>query len=393
MAVVRVVVAMEAATVTGPAKNLIQFARLARKAEGSDPAVEISIATYHRHISGSQADDQSTQFIDAARAAGIEVDLLSERFRYDPRVLRELAEVVARRAPDIVQTHMVKSHFLMRLSGLHHKNRWIAIHHGYTAEDLKMRLYNQLNRWSLPAAERVVTVCGAFADDLVRTGVNRERIRVLPNSIAEAPSMAADAVRALRGQLAISADERVVLSIGRFSKEKAQTDLIRAIFHLRRAHPGLKFRLILVGDGPERRRVEQAVVAAGLSGHVIFAGHQRDVGPYYGLADLFVSPSRSEGSPNVLLEAMAAGVPIVATAVGGVPETVQDETSALLTRASDTEALAASMGRLLTNPGLAGELAENARISIKERFSPRSYRRSLIGIYSELCRGATRPSA
>jgi len=142
--------------------------------------------------------------------------------------------------------------------------------------------------------------------------------------------------------------------------------------------------LVLVGDGPERERLGQAARAAWLEARVVFAGHQREVGPYYGLADVFVLPSHSEGSPNVLLEAMAAGVPVVATAVGGVPELVENEESALLVRPGDSATMAEAIGRLLADRELAERLARNAAVAVKARFSPDAYARALVGLYGEV---------
>jgi len=160
MAGSRVVAVIEAVTVTGPAKNLLRFAARAR----SSTAAEISILTFNR-------SQQSNPFLDAARSAGLEADVIDERFRFDPGVMGQLTALLQRRSPDIVQTHGVKAHFLVRAGGLARRYPWIAFHHGYTAEDLKMRLYNQLDRWSLPGADRVVTVCTPFAEALARRGV------------------------------------------------------------------------------------------------------------------------------------------------------------------------------------------------------------------------------
>jgi len=143
-------------------------------------------------------------------------------------------------------------------------------------------------------------------------------------------------------------------------------------------------QLVLVGDGPERSNLVRAAAAARVPAPVIFAGHQRDVRPFYGMADLFVLPSHSEGSPNVLLEAMAAGVPVVATAAGGVPEMTESEETALLVPPSDPEALAGAMIRLLADPPLATRLAANASAMIQSRFSPETYERELTAIYAGL---------
>ena len=382
MGTIRVVAIVEAHTVTGPAKNVIQFSRGAGAVEEGLPTAEVSIATFFRTGAGPGPAAPSNQFIEAVRAAAVDLDVIRERFRFDPRIITQLEEVLRRRSPNVVQTHGVKSHFLMRFSGLRRCYPWIAFHHGYTDEDLKMRLYDSLNRWSLPAADRVVTVCRPFAATLVRTGVARERIRVLPNSIAGLPRASDEEIRALRQKLGIGQGERVILSIGRLSREKAQVDLIVAAGHLTRLYPDLAFRLVLVGDGPERQTVARA--AAGLGGRVLCVGHQANVRPYYSVADIFVLPSHSEGSPNVILEAMAEAVPIAATAVGGVPETLENEESALLVPAAAPEALAQAMARLLTDDELASRLVRNASATVAARFSPDAYRRSLMAVYAEL---------
>src|SRR5439155_23779024 len=135
-------------------------------------------------------------FVAAARAQEVEVDVIPERFRFDPRAIRQLRRIVAKRAPDIVQTHMIKSHFLTKLSGIGREYSWVAYHHGYTTPDSKMRFYNQLNRWSLPSADRVITVCGAFAEDLQQEGVRRERIVVCHNSVTAPAVVSEDSKRA-----------------------------------------------------------------------------------------------------------------------------------------------------------------------------------------------------
>jgi glycosyltransferase involved in cell wall biosynthesis len=381
---------IEATTVTGPAKNLLGFCRLARSAEMSAglPRVEVSVVTFERGH-GAEADRDATPnaFVAAARAAGVEVEVIGERFRFDPRVLGELRRVVERRAPDIVQTHMVKSHFLARLAGLGRGRPWVAYHHGYTTTDLKMLAYNRLNRWSLPAAERVITVCGPFAERLTREGVPRERISVRHNSVVAPPRADDDERRALREKLGADEGARLVLAVGRLSREKGHADLVRSFAAVCELHPALNVRLVIVGEGPEREGVEAEARAAGVLGRVVFAGHTSNVRPYYAAADVLALPSHSEGSPNVLLEAMAAGLPVVATAVGGVPEIATDEENALLVPAHDTAAFAAALGRVLTDEGLAGRLGRAAAERAVGEFSPEAYARGLVEIYNQLLAG------
>jgi len=382
---IKVVALMEAATVTGPAKNLIEFARRANASSSlppDPPALRLSIVTFQRGASAPEA------FLTAARAAGVEVDLLHERHRFDTAVVGQLHRILQTRQPDIVQTHNVKSHFLARLAGLDRHYRWIAFHHGYTTTDLKMLLYNQLDRWSLPKAMRVVTVCQAFGRLLERRGVRRERISVLHNSVSPKPAPAPGTVDALRGKLGINAGARVILSVGRFSREKAQDDLLRAFEILRRASD-IPTVLVLVGDGPERPRLTAMVREYGLEPAVIFAGQQREVAPFYALADILALPSHSEGSPNVLLEAMAAGVPVVATAVGGVPEIVTHEQNALIVPPRHPAQLAEALHRLLKDPNLGSRLAVNASSHLAACYTPDIYYRTLAGLYRDTMKAAT----
>jgi glycosyltransferase involved in cell wall biosynthesis len=389
---IRLVAVTEANTVTGAAKSLLDFCRSAREASMASPAeprVETSVVTFERPRRGdTQAKGERNEFVEAARRLGLEVDVIEERFRFDPRVARDLRRVVERRAPDVVVTYHVKSHFLARLSGIGRQRAWVAYHHGYTSTDRKMLAYNRLDRWSLPAASRVVTVCEAFARELEeRRGVRREKIFVQHNSITPGREVGEDEVGRLRARLRIAEGERVVLTIGRLSREKAQADLLRAFKLLTRDATRVTvegLRLIIVGDGPERARLEHLASELELDNRVIFAGQSNDVAPFYATADVFALPSHSEGSPYVLLEAMAAGVPFVATEVGGVPEIVADEESALLVPVRDEAAMARALARLLSDRELARSLTSKASALAATRHAPETYLRSLARLYREV---------
>lgn len=370
---IRVVAVIEAHTVTGPAKNLIRFCRMA-----AERNCDISLLTFLR-----PDPNGPNQFIDAVRSAGLRIETVHERHAFDPQVLKRLRKLFRERAPDIIQTHGVKSHFLIRLirpAG----TPWLAYHHGYTTENLKMRAYNQLDRWSLPAADRVVTVCTPFANMLAGRGVKRPRISVVPNSIEPHNEVAGESSSALRGKWNLSGSAPVILAVGRHSSEKGHTYLITAAHLLRQEYPELDFQMLLVGDGPERRRLESQVDQYGLRDRVRFTGHQRDAMPYYALANVFVLPSLSEGSPNVLLEAMLAKTPIVASAVGGVPETVENGQSALLVQPHDPAALAQAIVTVLRNRELANALRNNAYATVLTRFSPECSSSSFLAIYRDL---------
>jgi glycosyltransferase involved in cell wall biosynthesis len=379
---IRVLAIVEAFTMTGPAKNLLQFAELARSPR-QGPAVEIHPVVFQR-------PGASTLFIETARRLSLPVHVIPEKGRFDASVMAGLSALVRELAPDVVQTHAVKSHFLARKAGLHRARPWIAFHHGYTAPSLRARLYNQLDRWSLRAARQVITVSEPFRSELIGKGVAPDRIAVVHNAIAPdwgARSREPSAAAALRAQLGIASTAKVILLVGRLSREKDHATLLAAVAKLRQSGAIPQVHLLLVGDGPERSRIEQAIGALGLAGAVTLTGQAPSSEPYYGIADAAVLSSLSEGSPNALLEAMAVGIPVVATRVGGIPEIVSDGESALLIPPRDIEGMTRALEKVLTGRDLADKLVREARRIVKSRHAPEARTQRLIGIYRSVCLG------
>jgi glycosyltransferase involved in cell wall biosynthesis len=146
----------------------------------------------------------------------------------------------------------------------------------------------------------------------------------------------------------------------------------------------LPLRLILVGEGPERLRIEELARRLQLTDIVTLTGQQDDVNHYYGIADLFVLPSHTEGCPNVLLEAMAAGVPIVATEVGGIPEVATSGEDAILVRKRDRIGLASAIASVLKDRVLRERLVASAR-SIVSSKTPEAYFKSIASVFRNIC--------
>lgn len=362
---------MEAVAVTGPAKNLIRFARENRR------LVDIHVFTFVR---GSPAASTATNpFIDAVRTADLRVHVISEKRRFDWRVLAQLKQRFAEHRPDIVETHSVKSHFLLAMLG--NRRPWIAFHHGYTNENFKMRVYNALDRYSLCRSDRTVTVCEAFVPQLERRGVDRDRVDILHNSIDPAWGPSPGEIQALRTSLDLAPGVFRILAIGRLSKEKGHSTLIRAAAGVKRRRPDLAFEVWLVGDGPQLASLKELATAEAISSAIHFVGPVPNAKAFFGVADVMALPSLSEGSPNVVLEAMAARVPVVATRVGGVPEIVRDHESALLVPASNSEAIAAALVELMDDAELRLQLATRAHDHVLAEFMPARYDARLMAVY------------
>jgi glycosyltransferase involved in cell wall biosynthesis len=378
---IRVVFFAEAEFVTGPVKAVLQFADTARAAPPNLPRVELSAITYWRE--GDRPASENP-FISASEAVGVSVDIVRERRAFDPEVVPQIQAVVNSHSPDIVETHNCKSHFLMRYAGLSRRYRWIAYHHGYTATDLKNRAINQLDRWSLRAATHIVTVCSPFKKQIERYGVPAERISVHHNSIGLFVPATDEAVTVARAGLPSGAAALPLLvMISRLSREKGHLEALEAFSLLKQR--GVAFHAVIVGEGAERGPIEEKRTRLGLTGMVTLVGHKDDVRPYLGLASVYLLPSHSEGSPLALLDAMAAGLPIVASAVGGLPEMLTHDATGLLVPPRDAGALAGAIERLLTTPADAVRLAQNARLDVA-RFSHETYHRTMLDIYEHVLR-------
>lgn len=383
---IRVLALMEASTLSGPAKNLIEFAGRAAQFREGLPRVDMSIVTFQRGHAESNA------FLSAVKGAGLNALAVPERRRFDIETLRHLRALISEFRPDVIQSHNVKSSLFIRLLGVHRRYPWIAFHHGYTAIDWKDRLYNQCDRWSLRAAFANVAVCRPFAQQLEAVGVAPERIRIQHNSVRPFEPPPRQDVDRLRSQLGIGA-RRVALAVGRMSQEKGHADLLRAFAMVARRENAKDWCLVLAGDGPERASLGRLAAQLALGDSVIFAGYRSDVPVFYALADLLVLPSHSEGSPNVVLEAFAAGVPVVAMAVGGVPEIINHEQNGLLVPQGNIPEMAAGIERLQRDEILRSRLSAAGRECAATRYLPETYCRSMLTIYEQVLRDYRKQSS
>lgn len=216
------------------------------------------------------------------------------------------------------------------------------------------------------------------------------RLRVVPNGVSQADFRNADG-GSLRKRLGWRPDTFVIGMVAAFAPWKGHEVFLRAASRLRALHPGVRF--LLVGDdiydtsghGGGRGRLEALAQELGLHGAVAFTGFMREVASAYATLDVLVHAStRPEPFGRTAIEAMAAGVPVIGAASGGVVEVIEDGRSGLLVPPGDSEALAAALSRLLENPQLRADLVEQGRRRVRDRFSEAAVGLQMASIYDEL---------
>jgi teichuronic acid biosynthesis glycosyltransferase TuaC len=222
-------------------------------------------------------------------------------------------------------------------------------------------LVRQLLRYTLGRAQSVIAVCQALKDAMIELGIAAGKIIVIPNGVDHEKFFAVPQAAA-RTNLGLPADTRIILSVGGLVPRKGFDVLIKALSRLAGKNPTGDFYLAIVGDGPLRAELEQLAASLGLGENVRLVGSvpHEQLNSWYSAADLFCLVSDREGWPNVLLESLACGTPVVATNIWGVPEIIRSDSVGLLTERTE-QAVAATLARAFETRWVADDVTAYAK--------------------------------
>ncbi len=307
-------------------------------------------------------------FMDEVKQAGFTEHVVE----YDtPRLLtalRELALLFRTWKTELILCHSIKPNLLGLLAARRIGIPVISVSRGWTGENAKVRLYEALDRRVLRWMDRVVCVSEAQAQKVRRAGVRGDKIAVIPNAIRPERFDRPDPVfrQRLLGMFP-KPPQQIVGAAGRLSPEKGFGVLVDAAADVAKASPDVGF--VLFGDGVLRESLVRQIATRGLDGRFILAGFQSDLDQYFPHFDLLAIPSYTEGLPNVALEALAAGVPVVATAVGGTPEVIDDGQTGCLVPAGNPAQLADRIRHVLSDGAVRRQMSEQGRRRVEEHFS------------------------
>jgi glycosyltransferase involved in cell wall biosynthesis len=303
-----------------------------------------------------------------AQSMGIPTESLEIRRGWpDPRGLLRLRRRVHAWRPDVLHSHMVHANLLARAVRLVAPVPALisTIHNIYEGGAVWMNAYRMTNH----LVDRMTIISEAAAERFVNEGiVPRQLLTVVPNGVEIDPrhQVSPEAREKQRHALGVQG-EFVWIAVGRFEIAKDYPNMLRAFARVRERYP--RTTLLLVGKGSLQQETEALVESLGLEGHARFLGVRNDVSAVMGAADGYVMSSAWEGMPMVLLEAAAAGLPIVATRVGGNQEVVQDGESGFLVPPRQPENLAEAMIRLMQFPELQRRsMGDRARAHVRANY-------------------------
>jgi glycosyltransferase involved in cell wall biosynthesis len=316
-------------------------------------------------------------FANVIEAAEIDVECFDARGLMSlPRVMIQLTRALSRFRPALLQTFLFHANLLGRFAG--RLAGVPCIVSGIRVAERRSRWYGRLDRWTNALVDQNVCVSQGVADfSISETKLLPNKLTVIPNGVDF--EQLANATPADLASLGIPPGGRVIITVGRLEEQKGIDHLLRAASLVVRDHD---CHILIAGEGRDRSQLEATAQHLGVSNSVHFIGHRADVPNLLAAADVFVLPSLWEGMSNALLEAMAVGVPVIATAVEGSKELIRPNETGLLVSTANSDELAEAIRRTLAMPVQSAEMALRAQVLVREWYSVTR----MISAYDELYR-------
>lgn len=343
-------------------------------------------------------------FIKRFKKAGFEVDIVTKNDKGEPILdgvskelhdsipvhrinwcfpLFQMFRLIFKLRPDIIHVHAPNffSSFSIVVGKILRTPVLVTIHRVEVMPTKNPLLY-LARRIALNLFDRIVVVSEAVKRLTEKCGAYRPKISVVWNS-AEEENFRPRSKKKARGSLYLPLEKKIILSVGRLAPIKGISYLIRAMPSILQTQEAI---LVIIGDGPERSDLQHLVDVLNLQLYVLFLGQMnpKKLALYYNAADVFVSPSLIEGHPVVLLEAMASGLPVIATDVGGNKETVINEVNGFLVPSKNPQALAQAIDVVLGNEALRQRFSEKSLEIYHKNFSEKTQVTRYLFIYQEI---------
>ena len=320
---------------------------------------------------------------DRLQDAGVKVHSLSPH-KHLPLYLATLPALFLANRPDILHCHLIPSNIIAKplgaLMGVP-----LILNHDHTNDPQRIdnKLLLALDKTTNRFAHHIIAVAGACRDFLIQhESIPPEKITLVPNAIDLRRFSPGNADRAeSRNKFGLPIDAKVIAGVGRLNPQKNFSLFLDIAAALAPRFPELRF--LLAGEGPEESMLREKARTLGLADRIVFAGYVADTRQVYAAADILLMPSRFEGLPMTLLEAMAMGLPVVASKLDGIAEVIEDGREGFLIESNDTHGFVERCAALLENPAKSSEFAANARAKIEARFSVERMTSAVEAIYDQ----------
>ena len=312
----------------------------------------------------------------------IPVKALNRRPGFRPLLGRAIARFAADRRATVIHCHHYSPFVYGALSTLWWRSGIVFTEHGRLNDDPPSRRRKLANQVFGRVPSSIFAVSSNLRSFMIDEGFAQDQVGVIRNGIDLGPLPTPGGRLDARSRLGISPDEFVVGAIGRLDPVKSLDTLIDAIRVMPQS--ARRWRLVLMGDGPERERLQARVAASGALDMVTFTGHRADVRELLPAIDVYVNCSVFEGISLTILEAMAARVPVVASRVGGTPEVVIDGECGYLVEPRDPRALASAISNLQDRPDLALAFGRAGRVRVEKHFSIDRMVREYAAVYAKV---------
>jgi len=355
----------------GAERVVIELSKSLKMVKNCQPIVGVIKNSYNPHV----------EIADEAKANDIESEIFSCNSQFDFKLIFSIRKFIKDNKIDIVHCHGYKSNFYGLLAS---KNKvpTVTTNHNWLKSHWKLKIYCLLDSLWIRKFNRIVAVSDEIREDMLRYKIPEKKIKVIDNGIDIDRFNKGISKENIKREFGFNGDLKVIGTIGNLGHEKGHIYLLKAAKEIITTYKSVKF--LIVGDGSLRKVLKDETINSGIQDNVIFTGYRKDIPEMLSLIDIFVLSSIKEGLPMVLLEAMSAKKPVIATKVGAVPKIIRDNENGILIEPEDVFALQNSITNLINNPVKMNHLALEGYEKVKRDYSSESMCKKYLKIYKEL---------
>ena len=345
------------------------------------------VETLVRHLSAEGlvepyfAYNEGGLLVERLEAMGVPCRRVEMRRRFDKKAAKALAQLCREWDIDLVHCHYLREHYTALLAKKYNKKiRVVYTNHFVLANDFVTRFSNRIMD---KRQDQMIAVCTKGKEQLIANGWSGARIQVIFNAVDPEEWAGSRQDSTLRAELGLPEDRYVMLCASRFAEDKGHKYLINSIHRLTEL-TAVPFTLVLAGDGPLLEPTKQQVQELGLEEQVKFIGFRKDIKNLYKGSDLYVNSSQHEALSFLIIEAMAAGLPVIATDMGGNSDIVNDEAGCgMLVEYDNPDSMAVAMKCFLEDPAFAARCRERALETVQEKFEIHKMARATWAVYQK----------